>query len=234
MSDTSDNTTKLIEALDSPDKPTIRAAVDDLIPFVQHSADLCETLEQLLQDGQRANRWAVAYVLAHLPQPSPKTIETLLDGLDHRDPDIRWAVGLLLVRLAKTEKKIVESLSELCATGSSAQKRMAIYCLRDLNLDDENSLQVFLELFGDPDPTVRVAAVISLKDRADIAAEGKKLLLHLFLDDLDFRVRNAAAITLSQLGSPSEEFLTALKEANEGENAQLKKAAASALAILQK
>ena len=73
MSDTSDNTTKLIEALDSPDKPTIRAAVDDLIPFVQHSADLCETLEQLLQDEQRANRWAVAYVLAHLPQPSLKT-----------------------------------------------------------------------------------------------------------------------------------------------------------------
>jgi HEAT repeat protein len=232
MNQTGNKATELLEALDSPDRPTIRAAVEALIPLAADSSELCETLEQLLHDEQRKNRWALAYILAHLAQPSSKTIETLLDGLDHREPDIRWAIGLLIVRLARMENKIVQSLSELCATGSSAQKRMAVYCLRDLNLDDENSLQVFLELLHDPDPTVRVAAVISLTKRTDLDTNGKQLLLRLYLDDPDFRVRNSAAITLSRLGSPSEEFLAALREANECENAQARKAASSALAIL--
>ena len=231
MSDTSH--VELIEALSSSDKPTVRAAVDALIPLLAGSAGLKETLNALLLNAQRKNRWAVAYVLAHLPQPPSKTIEILLDGLGHRDPEIRWAIGLLLVRLAKTENKIVQSLSELCATGSSAQKRMALYCLRDLNLNDKASLQVLLASLRDSDATVRVAATIGLRTRFDFDVNDRKILLQVFLDDPDSRVRNAAALTLSQWGSPSEEVLTALKKASEGDNPQLKKAAASALAILE-
>jgi HEAT repeat protein len=171
--------------------------------------------------------------LAHLPRLSIGILQVLLDGLDHREPDIRWAIGLLLVRLAKTEKTVVHSLSELCASGSAAQKRMAIYCLRDLNLNDARSLKAIMESLCDSDATVRVAASIALRGRSDMDANHRRTLLELFVRDPDSRVRNAAAITLSFLGSPSEEFLTALKEASESDNPQLKKVAGSALAIIE-
>jgi HEAT repeat protein len=111
---------------------------------------------------------------------------------------------------------------------------MAIYCIRDLNFTDAASLQALLDSLRDDDPTVRVAAVTSLKGRLEIDSGGKKILYDLFVNDPDLRVRNAAAVTLAQLGSPSEEFLAALKMAGASEHAQLRKAATAALAILQK
>jgi HEAT repeat protein len=223
----------LIDDLESSDKPVIRAAVDALIVLVAESADLQNTLNRLLLDTQRKNRWPAAYVLAHLPQPSAKTIQILLDGLDHPEADIRWAIGLLLVRLAKAGNGIVERLLELGRKGSSAQKRMAVYCVRNLDLSDENSLEMLLELLHDADATVRVAAVTSLKERSQLDAEGRRKLLRVFLDDPDARVRNAAVITLARLGAASDEFLLALVKACESGDAQIKKAAIAAFALLK-
>jgi HEAT repeat protein len=228
-----DSLSALIDDLESSDKPVIRAAVDALIPLAAESSDLRGTLNQLLLDAQRKNRWPVAYILAHLPQPSSEAMQILLDGLGHPEPDIRWAIGLLLVRLGKAEHGVVERLLGLCTKGSSPQKRMAAYLVRNLNLNDENSLEILLALLHDTDPTVRVAVVTSLKDRSQVGAEGRQKLLRVFSDDSDMRVRNAAAITLAQLGSPSDEFLRALTKACESEEAQIKKAALAALALLK-
>jgi hypothetical protein len=111
---------------------------------------------------------------------------------------------------------------------------MAIYCIRDLNFTDAASLQALLDSLRDGDSMVRVAAATSLKGRLEIDSSGRKMLCDLFLNDPDLRVRNAAAVTLAQLGSPSEEFLVALKMAGASEHAQLRKAATAAIAILQK
>jgi HEAT repeat protein len=222
-----------IADLNHTEKSKIRAAVDALIPLAASSQELRETLHQLILDPQGRNPWSAAYVLAHCPRPDPKIIQTLLDGLDHREADIRWAIALLLIHLAKSEPEIVKSLFDLCVSGTSAQKRMAVYCIRDLRLADKNSLEVLLKLLEETDPTVRVAAVISLKVRLDLDARGRETLLRLFLDDPDFRVRAAAAVILAKLGSPSNAFLNALRQAEGGDNPQLVKAAATALALLQ-
>jgi len=100
-------------------------------------------------------------------------------------------------------------------------------------LTDSVSLLALLEALRDRDPTVRVAGVTSLKARPDIDANGKNVLFQLFVKDSDIRVRNAAAVTLAQLGAPSEEFLAALAGAAQSENSQLKKSASAALALLQ-
>lgn len=223
----------LIADLDHPDKPRIRAAVDALISLAAQWIDLRAALEQRLIDPERQNHWPVAYILGHLPRPSPGVVQALLDGLDHREPDIRWAIGLLLVRMAKAESHLVKPLMKLCAGGTANQKRMAIYCIRDLNLADAGSLELLLQSLSDDDATVRVAAATSLKTRADIDASGRKALLDVLSDDPETKVRNAAAITLAQLGSPSEEFLRALEKAGKSDDAQLKKAASAALALLQ-
>ena len=223
-----------IADLDHAEKSKVRAAVDVLIPLAVNSPELRETLHQLIVGPRRRNPWSVAYVLAHCPRPSARIIEALLDGLNHREADIRWAIALLLIHLAKTEPEIVKFLFDLCVTGTSAQKRMAVYCIRDLRLTDNHSLQILLNLLNETDPTVRVAAVISLRTRLDLDANGKQTLLRVFLHDPDFRVRAVAAVTLAKLGTPSNAFLHALREAEGSSYPQLAKAAATALAILQK
>ena len=99
---------------------------------------------------------------------------------------------------------------------------------------DEESVQTLLDSLHDPDPTVRVAAVTSLKMQPGLSENGKNELLLLFLKDEDLRVRNSAAVILAQLGSPSEKFLSELAKASASDNAQLKKAALTAFDILKK
>ena len=229
-----DKIAALIADLDHSDKPTVRAAVDALIPLAAAAPALADELNRLLDDSRGKHRWPAAYILAHLPHPSRPVFTVLLNALDHSDPDIRWAVMLLLVRLAKTNSGIVGLLLELRETGTSTQRRMALYCIRDFNLTDAASLQALLDSLRDDDPTVRVAATTSLKGRLAIDSGGRKMLYDLFVNDPDLRVRNAAAVTLAQSGSPSEEFLAALKMAEASEHAQLKRAATAALAILKK
>jgi HEAT repeat protein len=91
-----------------------------------------------------------------------------------------------------------------------------------------------LSSLRDPDPTVRVAAVTSLRMQSRLSEEGKNELLQRFSKDQDPRVRNTAAVILAHLGAPSEEFLSALTKASTSNDAQLKKAAITALNILKK
>jgi HEAT repeat protein len=224
----------LIDELEKSDKPALRKAVDALIRIVADDPHIRITLSELLNDPSRKNRWPIAYILASLPSPAPSSIQVLMETLGHQDPDIRWAVALSVIRLAKENKQILKLLIELAAKGTANQRRMAIYSLRDVGLGDAESVQTLLNSLRDPDPTVRVAAVTSLKKQPALSENGKNELLKLFLRDQDPRVRNTAAVTLAQLGSPSEEFLSELTKASASGNAQLKKAAITALEILKK
>ncbi len=225
---------ELIADLDQPDKPRIRAAVDLLTPLAAESPQLRQNLERLLVGEHASQRWPIAYVLGQLPNPSGASVRTLLDGLDHREPDIRWAIALVVIRIAKDHGELIRPLIELCVTGSVNQRRMAIYCLRDLQLRDRESLQAMLQSLDDADASVRVAAVTSLKSRRDLAQEQQDKLLSVFCRDQDIKVRNAAAITLASVESPSRAAVEALTEAADSHNAQLQKAARAALKILQK
>ena len=229
-------TTALITNLDQHDKPIIRAAVDSLIQRAADSPQLRDTLNQRLTEAGHQNYWPVAYILGNLPNPSSAAIAGLLEALDHRDPDIRWAIALLLVRIAKQNKNlaVINPLIQLCTAGSDNQKRMALYAIRDLSLSDTASLTALLAALHDSEPTVRVAAAICLKPRQDVDDAGKNLLLGLYLNDVELKVRHAVAITLAALGAPAADFVLALKENTRSENEQTRKAAIAALELLEK
>ena len=229
-----DKIARLLADLEKSDKPTLRRAVDALIPIAAEDPQIAATLRELLNNPSRESRWPIAYVLASLPSPTQTSIRVLSETLDHRDPDIRWAVALILIRLAKTDRQVLKLLIELAAKGTSNQRRMAIYSLRDVGLTDEASVQALMDALHDTDPMVRVAAVTSLKIHSGLSARGKSELLELFLRDSDYRVRNTVVVTLAYLGTPSEEFLNELTKATASENAQLKKAAIAAFDILKK
>lgn len=222
----------LIAALDHSDKAKIRVSVDALITLASDSAAVKTILEQRLADPRCKNRWALAYILARLPEPSAAVIQTLEDALDHDDAEIRWAITLLLAQLAQSEARITDRVVELCANGTPTQRRMALYCMRELKLNDGRSLESVFKALNDAVPLVRVAAVITLKARSHLDENGKQALLELFLNDPDTRVRNVAAITLAVLGRPSEQFLAALRDATGSDHPQIKKAAFAALSLL--
>ncbi|HEX2227604.1 MAG TPA: HEAT repeat domain-containing protein, partial [Candidatus Binatia bacterium] len=111
-------------------------------------------------------------------------------------------------------------------------RRMVIYYLKELKSRNEAVRWALLAALNDTDATVRVAAVISLKEQ-DIDSDGKTTLLNLLMHDPDVRVQHAAAITLASLGSPSEDFLAALDHATKSAQGPLRKAAVAALRILQ-
>jgi HEAT repeat protein len=229
-----DKIATLLADLGTSDKPTLRRAVDALIPIAAEDPQIVATLRELLNNPSRESRWPIAYVLASLPSPTQSSIQVLAETLDHRDPDIRWAVALILIRLAKTDRQVLKLLIELTAKGTANQRRMAIYSLRDVGLTDEESVQMLMNALHDPDPMVRIAAVTSLKIYSGLSERGKSELLELFLRDSDSRVRNTVLITLAYLGTPSEEFLGELVKATTSENAQLKKAANAAFDILKR
>src|SRR5918992_794217 len=161
-----------------------------------------------------------------------KQIAEWLDALDQPDPDVRWAVILLLARLTEAQSAVMQLTTSLFATGTATQRRMVIYYLKELKRQNEAVRQALLAALHDPDATVRVAAVISLKEQ-DVDSAGKTTLLDLLMRDPDVRVQHAAAITLASLGSPSEDFLSALDHAMKTAQGPLKKAVLAAQRILQ-
>ncbi len=224
----------LIADLDQHNKPAIRAAVDKLIALADETPRLREILGHRLTASGHKNYWPVAYILGHLPEPSRAALQGLLDALDHGEADIRWAIALLLIRIAKIDGAIVPRLMQLSADGTAHQKRMALYCIRDLALTDPASRSALLGALGDPDVTVRVAAAICLRLRPDLDAAGKNVLLRIYGDDAEAKVRHTAAIALANLGQPTAEFLAALKKNSESEDRGSRKAALTALELLEK
>jgi hypothetical protein len=227
-------TDALIADLDHHDKPTIRTAVDQLIRLANEFPQLREILYRRLTEAGHRNYWPVAYVLGHLPQPSASVLEVLIETLDHHEPDIRWAIALLLTTIAKVDKPMVERLMRLVASGSANQKRMALYCIRDLTLSDAASRSTLLGALGDADATVRVAAAICLRLRSDLDTYGKQTLFKIYAGDAEAKVRHTAAIALAHLGNATPEFLTALRKNSESDDRETRKAALAALDLLKK
>jgi len=234
MKEDSEQIASLISSLNHPDKKVIRQAADSLISMALHRPEVIQRLNDLLSEAPEGSRWPIAYVLAQIGSPSSACLHVLKEALDTRDPDIRWAVGLLLVRLGKSHVDVVALMLDLLKTGTATQRRMALYCLRDVGPEDKSFQQALLESLRDADPLVRVAAVTSLKFLPKIGKDGLDFLLHLFLSDPDSRVRRTAALSLAQLGAPSEEIRAALKDASRSDDPQLKKAATAALDLVEK
>ncbi|MEE9145427.1 MAG: HEAT repeat domain-containing protein [Candidatus Binatia bacterium] len=234
MKHESEDIASLIGSLDHSDKAVVRPAVESLIVLGPRRPEIKESLNRLLQDPHRKKLWPIAYTLAQLSAPSSRCLDVLIEGLGSEDQDIRWATFLLLTRLGKKDERITPLLLDLLKTGTATQRKIAVYCLRDMGMGDETVLERVIQTLRDPDPLVRVAAVTSLKSRAEVGKDGLDLLFHLFSEDPDSRVRCSAAITLAQLGAPTEQIRAALREASTSMDPRIKKAASSAMELLKK
>jgi HEAT repeat protein len=221
----------LVRSLDHADKIQIRKTVDAMLELVREFPELATRLETLLADDE--TNWPLAYVLGHVQHPSPLAKKVLLTTLKNDDPEIRWAIVLLLSRLAKNDPALAGLLLDLLHGESATQRRMALYCLRELDPGGAMLLQALRQAVHDAEPLVRVAAVTTMKNQPALSEEGAFSLIDLLLHDADSRVRCAAALALAHLPQPIPAAHQALKEACQSDNLHVRKACQTALRILE-
>lgn len=192
----------LLDQLQDGDRAVVRRAVDALVAMAPREPLLADRLERRLADETVRWKWPVAYTLGRVIEASEACLNVLAEGLGSEDQDVRWATQRLLTELGAAQSLVYEALLGLSRAGIPNQRRMAVYCLRDIGLTDERNVRAIVAACSDPEALVRVAAVTSLVHFGRAATESSSLLRQLAAGDTDERVRNAARFALGKVGEP--------------------------------
>lgn len=223
----------LLTCLGHTRKAVQRGAAEQLIRFARTQPALVHALLQALSDPDPRVRWTAAFTLSHIDLPAPSPLPVLTENLGHEESDLRWAAATAVLRLAARHPSVIEEMLRLARGGNAVQRRMALYCLRDLAQTGPAARAVYLACLEDPDPMVRLGSLSCLGKLRPAAAEVQEKLLQVFEADPDPGVRRAAAVTLGQLGNPTPAVIAALTKAAEADDAGLRKAASGALRNLR-
>ena len=186
----------LLDALEATDKAVIRRAVESLVALAADEPRVADVLAERLR---AAPRWPVAYALGQITRPSAPCLEVLVWGLGSGDQDLRWATQLLLTDLGKRYPEVGARLEGLLLHGSPTQRRMAVYCLRDIGEAGAGLPPALLKAIQDPEPLVRVAVITTLAKAPKVGTETLDALRSAAADDADVRVRNAAGFAVKRL-----------------------------------
>lgn len=192
----------LLDELQHGDRAVVRRAVDALVAMAPREPLLAERLERRLADETVRWKWPIAYTLGRVMEASEACLGVLAEGLGSDDQDVRWATQRLLTELGGAQRMVYEALLGLSRDGIPNQRRMAVYCLRDIGPNDQRNARAIAAALSDAEPLVRVAAVTSLVHFGPAAKECASVLRQLAAEDPDARVRNAAGFVLARLGEP--------------------------------
>jgi len=221
----------LFDALGASTKAVQRAAAEALAAVGRAGEGAVEQLlARALVDGDARRRWGAAYAWALLGPVPHACLPVLFDALGADDGDLRWASAAILRELGPRDE-VVAALRGLLGSANALQRKMALYCLRDLAPPDAGLDANLLDALDDGEPAVRLAAMAALAHLA-IDREGAGRALVARLDDAEPGVRRAAAAALGRLGLASPGVTAALRQALAAGDAALARAASRALAAL--
>jgi hypothetical protein len=177
-------------------KAVQRTAAEVLALWSRATPEIATRLRGLLGRGALRHRFGAAFALAKLG-PDPAMLPVLLETLGEADGDMRWAAAALVVELARREPERRDALVELAAHGTPGQRKMAIYCLRDLRGESPDLEAVLSQNLLHDDAGVRLAALACLSRLFAGEESALRAVLRAARDDRDLGVRRAA---VSQLG----------------------------------
>lgn len=189
----------LCEALADPEPRVARAASDALASIGARDAEVGERLGAVLRRPGRDRRWWAAFTLARLGPPPIKLLPVLIDTLEHPEGSVRWSAAKLLVELGRLEGEVLPVLLHFVASPERpAVRRMAIFCVRELAPDREESGRALLAASRDPDREIRRAALSALACLLEPGAPVRRRLREA-ADDADPATRHIAATALASL-----------------------------------
>ncbi len=217
-------------------KSIARKAMSAAAAAASHDPHIIPALRDALRAPDARVRWGAAYTLSLIDGALDlAALPAMIEALGSDDGDIRWAAAELIVRLgADYPSEVRHSLLAVAVEAGVNTRKMALYCMRDLRLDDPEIRHAARDATEAADSHVRLAA-LSLLGVIDARAENVALIIKCLEGDASEGVRRAAAGVLGRLGSRSDRVLDALRRAAADDtDASLRKAASQALAKLRR
>jgi len=232
-----DERTRLLDALELPDRGAMRRACDEIAAHLKQDPELRAAVLERLRSGSRRGRFAAAWAMARVERPSLRLLPALLGALDDPDGDVRWSAVQLLVDLGRVQGEVLPVL--LGAAGGaepSPRRRMAIYALRELAPEDPRTHARVREALDDADSELRRAALSSVAKLAETDADWTTRVIAALAREPDPKMRRIAAVVVAALAAQHPESAPACKSALEAaarsDDPLLARSAAQALAKL--
>ena len=211
-------------------KKVQRGAAAVLVRSAPRHPAVVAGLHARLTDRDARVRWTAAFALSALALPDPSPLPVLIENLGHQESDLRWAAHTAILRVARRHPRtVLDAMLRLAHAGNAVQRRMALYCLRDLQQTDGNAQAAYFRSLSDTETTVRLAGISCLGKLRVTSEPLRNALVGLLKDDADFGVRRAAAVACGQIGDASPRIIEALKGAADADDASLAKAAVKAI-----
>lgn len=221
----------LVDALGAARKPVQRRAGGVLATLAAEAPELVARLEATLADASLRRRWGAAWTLGRLGPPPAACLPVLVEAMAEADGDLRWAAATLVVAMRETPG-LEQRLHALAKDGNAPQRKMALYCLRDLAAPSATLDALAAAALADPESTVRLAAMaLAARLPSDRTAVAARIAAR--LDDADAGVCRAAAAVLGRFGERTPPVVAALTRAAGRDDPVLARAATGALAALR-
>jgi HEAT repeat protein len=229
----------LVRELGDAHKTVQRRAIDELVAMAAAGSSIVtERLRESIASADRRVRWAAAYALGQIGGGAfaMDSAEVLCEGMADDDGDIRWAATNLMVQLGRGNfAEISTRLLKLAAEGDRNARKMALYCIRDLEIAGAELIAVVESSVHDPDVHVRLAALSVLSRLRDASGQAVRIMLECLKSDTDAGVRRAAASALGNIQTATADATAALASAAaDSADESLARAARGALDRLEK
>ena len=229
----------LVRELGDAHKTVQRRAIDELVAIAASgNSDVIEKLRESIASADRRVRWAAAYALGQIGAGAfaMDSAEALCEAMADDDGDIRWAATNLMVQLGRENlAEISARLLKLAADGDRNARKMALYCIRDLEIAGAELIAVVERSVHDSDVHVRLAALSVLSRVRDTSGQAARIMLECLKSDTDAGVRRAAASALGNIQTATADATAALASAAEDSaDESLARAARGALDRLEK
>ena len=207
-----------------------RGAATVLVRFASRQPEIVAALTHKLTDPDARLRWTAAFTLSQLDLPSPAPLPVLIENLGQQESDLRWAAATALLQLARHySQDVAQAMIQLVHKGNAVQRRMALYCLRDLKQMDQAAQKAYLTSLNDKDPMVRLGGLSCLGKLRLTGGAMRAAIPRLLEHDPDMGVRRAAAVTCGQIGDTNTHIIEALQRTAQAADTSLSKASAGAL-----
>jgi len=208
---------KLIREIGDAHKAVQRRAIDELAAMAASGNPfVIEKLRESLVSADRRIRWAAAYALGQIGAGAfaMDSADALCEAMADDDGDIRWAATNLMVRLGRENlAEISARLLKLAADNDRNARKMALYCIRDLEIAGAELLAVLERAVHDADVHVRLAALAVLSRIRDSSGQAVRMILECLKSDPDAGVRRAAASALGNIQDAGADATAALASA---------------------
>ena len=221
---------RLIGLLAAASKEDRRRAAEDLIALARQDCAALAALRAALADTESHRRWGAAFVLYRAGVRDDGVFAGACEALGSDDGDVRWAAAEILVSLAASDRGRCHRIRSIAADPGAAGRKMALYCLRDLGVNDE---AVFADALTARDTAVRLAAAACFGRVPVLSELGVDALLAAVTQDGDAGVRRAATVALRNASDHEARVRPVLERLRaQSSDADLARAAERALAGL--